>query len=131
MAGCLGGGPARVLWLALALCVGGTLVLRRVLFAPFGYALRAARDAPARAEAIGLWPARLRLAAFALAGAAAGLAGAIGAYSKGSVFPTSVAIGHSVDALVMVLLGGVQTMAGPDRRGAGLYRTVRRAAAGD
>ena len=99
--------------LALVLCGGGTLALRRVLFSPFGYALRAARDAPARAEAIGLWPARLRLAVFALAGAAAGLAGAIGAYSKGSVFPTAVAIGHSVDALVMVLLGGVQTMAGP------------------
>jgi branched-chain amino acid transport system permease protein len=99
--------------LALVLCAGGTLVLRRVLFSPFGYALRAARDAPARAEAIGLWPARLRLAVFALAGAAAGLAGAVGAYSKGSVFPTMISIGHSVDALVMVLLGGVQTMAGP------------------
>ena len=29
------------------------------------------------------------------------------------MFPTTVSIGHSVDALVMVLLGGVQTMAGP------------------
>ena len=35
------------------------------------------------------------------------------AYAKGSVFPTYMAIPHSVDALVMVLLGGVQTMAGP------------------
>ena len=52
-----------------------TLLLRRVLYAPFGYALRAARDQPLRAEAIGLDPRRLRLAAFALAGAAAGLAG--------------------------------------------------------
>ena len=99
--------------LALVLCAGGTLGLRRVLFSPFGYALRAARDAPARAEAIGLWPARLRLAAFALAGAAAGLAGAVGTYSKGSVFPTTISISRSVDALLMVLLGGVQTMSGP------------------
>ena len=99
--------------LALALCLGGTLALRRVLFSPFGYALRAARDAPARAQASGLFPARLRLLAFAIAGAAAGLAGAVGAYAKGSVFPTAISITRSVDALVMVLLGGVQTMAGP------------------
>ena len=105
---------ARIFYaLALVLCVGGTLALRRVLFSPFGTALRAARDAPARAEAIGLWPARLRMAAFALAGAAAGLAGAVGAYSKGSVFPGMISINRSVDALLMVLLGGVQTMSGP------------------
>jgi branched-chain amino acid transport system permease protein len=99
--------------LALVLCVGGTLALRRVLFSPFGYALRAARDAPERAEAIGLFPAGLRMAACTLAGAAAGLAGAVGAYSNGSVFPTTISIGRSVDALLMVLLGGVQTMSGP------------------
>ena len=81
------------------------MLLRRVLYAPFGYALRA--------EAIGLHAGRIRLAAFALAGAAAGLAGGVFAYAKGSVFPTYIAIGHSVDALVAVLLGGVQTLAGP------------------
>ncbi|MCX7375834.1 MAG: ABC transporter permease [Alphaproteobacteria bacterium] len=100
-------------WLALLLCVGGALVLRRALFAPFGFALRATRDSALRAEAIGLDAHRLRLAAFVLAGAGAGLSGAVFAYAKGSVFPTYMAIPHSVDALVMVLLGGVQTMAGP------------------
>jgi branched-chain amino acid transport system permease protein len=99
--------------LALALGLGGTLLLRRVLFAPFGYALRAARDSPARAEAIGLHPERLRMAAFALAGAAAGLAGGLAAYAKGSAFPADLALGRSVEALLMVLLGGVQTMSGP------------------
>jgi len=106
-------GPAAMYWLALGLCVGGALLLRRVLFAPFGFALRAGRDSPLRAEAVGLDVARLRLAAFVVAGAAAGLSGAVFAYAKGSVFPTYMAIPHSVDALVMVLLGGVQTMAGP------------------
>jgi branched-chain amino acid transport system permease protein len=98
---------------ALVLCAGGALALRRVLFSPFGFALRAARDAAPRAEAIGLNPPALRMAAAALAGAAAGLAGAVGAYFNGSVFPTTMSLGRSVDALVMVLLGGVQTMAGP------------------
>jgi branched-chain amino acid transport system permease protein len=83
------------------------------LFSPFGYALRAARDSQARAEAIGMNTARLRLAALVLAGAAAGLAGGVSAYSKGSVFPGTIGIGRSVDALLMVLLGGVHTLAGP------------------
>ena len=48
-----------------------------------------------------------------VAGAAAGLSGGVYAYAKGSVFPTYVSIPKSVDALLMVLLGGVQTMAGP------------------
>ncbi len=105
--------PWAMYWLALSLCIGTTLVLRRVLFAPFGFALRATRDSPLRAAAIGLDADWLRLAAFVIAGAAAGLSGAVFAYAKGSVFPTYMAIPHSVDALVAVLLGGVQTMAGP------------------
>jgi branched-chain amino acid transport system permease protein len=100
-------------WLTLAICVGGALLLRRAMMAPFGYALRAARDSPRRAQAVGLDPQALRTAAFALAGAAAGLAGGVFAFAKGSVFPGYAGIGRSVDALVMVLLGGVDTMAGP------------------
>ncbi len=105
--------PARFYWLTLALCTAGTLALRRVLYAPFGYALRAARDAPGRAEAAGLPTAAIRVAAVTVSGAAAGLAGALFTYAHGSVFPTAISIPRSVDALLMVLLGGVQTMAGP------------------
>jgi branched-chain amino acid transport system permease protein len=105
--------PRAFYWLALALAAAGTLLLRRALYAPFGYALRGARDSPLRAASIGLPVTALRLAALTIAGAAAGLAGALSAFSKGSVFPTYIAIGRSVDALLMVLLGGVQTMSGP------------------
>ena len=105
--------PVVFYWLTLVLCVGATLLLRRMLFAPFGYALRAARDRPMRAEAIGLDAARLRLVAMTVSGTAAGLSGGVFAYAKGSVFPTYIAVGRSVDALLMVLLGGVQTIAGP------------------
>jgi branched-chain amino acid transport system permease protein len=100
-------------FIALVLCGGGAFVLQRVLYSPFGYALRAARDSGLRAEAIGLDTQRIRLVAFVVAGAAAGLSGAVFAYQKGSVFPEFVSIPRSVDALLMVLLGGVQTMAGP------------------
>ena len=69
-----------------------------------------------RAEAIGLDVTRINWAAFAIAAVAAGIAGGLFAYFKGSVFPTYMAIPKSVDALLMVLLGGVQTVSGPDRR---------------
>ena len=100
-------------YLALAVCVAGTLALRRVIFSPFGYALRAGRDSPLRAESIGLSVRRIQWAAFALAAVFAGLAGGLFAYAKGSVFPTYISIPKSVDALLMVLLGGVQTVTGP------------------
>ena len=99
--------------LTLVLVVAAVLWLQRVLFSPFGYALRAGRDAPLRADAIGMDVKRLQWAAFVIAGAVAGLAGALYAFSKGSISPDSLHVSKSVDALVMVLLGGVQTLLGP------------------
>jgi branched-chain amino acid transport system permease protein len=100
-------------WLTLGLVVAGVLGLRRVLFSPFGYALRAGRDSVLRADAIGIDVKRLQWFAFVLAGGVAGLAGALYAFSKGSISPESMSVGKSVDGLVMVLLGGIQTLAGP------------------
>jgi branched-chain amino acid transport system permease protein len=100
-------------YLSLGACAGGILMLRRIIFSPFGFALRAGRDSPLRADAVGIDVRRVQWLAFALAGTFAGLAGGLYAYAKGSVFPNLMAIPCSVDALVMVLLGGVQTLSGP------------------
>ncbi|MES2281451.1 MAG: ABC transporter permease [Pseudomonadota bacterium] len=100
-------------WLTLVLVAAAILWLRRVLFSPFGYTLRAGRDSVLRADAIGIDVKRMQWTAFVIAGAAAGLAGALYAFSKGSISPESLSVGKSVDGLVMVLLGGVQTLAGP------------------
>jgi branched-chain amino acid transport system permease protein len=100
-------------YLALAICVSAVLALRYTLFAPLGYALRAGRDNSLRAEAIGIDVMRVQWIAFVVAAFAAGIAGALFAFFKGSVFPTYLAIPRSVDALLMVLLGGVQTLSGP------------------
>ncbi len=99
--------------LTLVLVVVGILWLWRILFAPLGYALRAGRDSPLRAEAIGIPVARVQWMGFVLAAAVAGLAGALFAFSKGSISPETMSVAKSVDGLVMVLLGGVQTLAGP------------------
>jgi branched-chain amino acid transport system permease protein len=100
-------------WLVLTLSATGIWTMRRIIFAPFGYALRAGRDAPLRAEATGIDLMRVRWVAFAIAGSFGGLAGGLFAYAKGSVFPTYIAVSRSVDALLMVLLGGIHTMTGP------------------
>ncbi len=100
-------------WLTLALVVIAVWLLRRILHAPFGYAIRASRDSALRADAIGINVKRMQWCAFVIAGGFAGLAGALYAFSKGSISPEVLHVSKSVDGLVMVLLGGIQTLAGP------------------
>lgn len=106
-------GKSAYYWLTLALVGAGVLWLRHVLFSPFGYALRASRDSALRADAVGIDVKHVQWAAFVIAGTVAGLAGALYAFSKGSISPESLSVSKSVDGLVMVLLGGIQTLAGP------------------
>ena len=57
--------------------------MRRMLFSPFGYAMRAGRDSPLRAEAIGIDVKRVHWIAFAIAGTICGVAGGLFAFAKG------------------------------------------------
>ena len=100
-------------YLTLLCAVASVLVLRMLVFSPFGYALRAGRDSPLRAEASGLNVQKLQWLGFVIAAIFAGIAGGLFAFFKGSVFPTYLSIPKSVDALLMVLLGGLQTISGP------------------
>jgi branched-chain amino acid transport system permease protein len=99
--------------LTLAVTVVAVFALRRVLFAPFGYAMRAGRDNALRAEAIGIDVKRMHWLGFALAGGICGIAGGLFAFAKGSISPEVVHVGRSIDGLVMVLLGGIETLNGP------------------
>jgi branched-chain amino acid transport system permease protein len=99
--------------LTLALVVVGVVLLRCFLFAPFGYAMRAGRDSALRAEAIGIDVKRVHWLGFAVAGAFAGVAGGLFAFAKGTISPDVGWVSRSIDAMVMVLLGGIQTLSGP------------------
>src|SRR5712692_978022 len=99
--------------LTLALVVAGVLLLRRFLFAPFGYAMRAGRDSPLRAEAIGINVKRVHWIGFAIAGLFCGIAGGSFAFAKGTISPEVAWVSRSIDGMVMVLLGGIQTLTGP------------------
>lgn len=103
--------------------VSGILLLRHVAHSPFGYALRAARDSERQAEAMGINTRQIRLLAFGFAGFMGGLAGALFVFSKGSVFPNELEIARSFDALIVVFLGGVKTLAG-GVVGAGFFKGI-------
>jgi branched-chain amino acid transport system permease protein len=100
-------------FLTLVISAGGIALLWRILHSPFGFALRASRDSPLRADAVGIDVRGQQWAAFVIAGLFAGVAGALYVFSKGSISPDSLAVPRSIDGLVMVLLGGVQTLTGP------------------
>lgn len=100
-------------YLCLVLVVVSLWCLRTIALSPMGFALKASRDSLQRASAIGIPSPILQILAFAIAGGFAGLAGALFAFSKGSISPDSLGVHRSIDGLVMVLLGGVQNLLGP------------------
>jgi branched-chain amino acid transport system permease protein len=100
-------------FLTLSIVVLSLWLLRRALFSPFGYAMRASRDSELRAGAIGINVKRIQWIGFVIAGLFGGVAGSLFAYAKGSISPEAIHVAKSIDGLVMVLLGGVQTLTGP------------------
>ncbi|MFP3568181.1 ABC transporter permease [Paraburkholderia sp. SIMBA_030] len=105
--------PVAFYYVTLVCAVIGVWLLRRMLFSPLGYAMRASRDSVLRAEAIGIDVKRVQWAAFVIASLFCGLAGSLYAFSKGTISPEVISVSRSVDGLVMVLLGGLQTLTGP------------------
>lgn len=103
----------RYYYFAFGVVIVSGWLLRRVLFSPFGYAMRASRDSPIRAQALGMNVTHIQWLVFVISGACAGLAGALFVFAKGSTSPEVLSISKSVDGLVMVLLGGVHHLLGP------------------
>ncbi len=97
----------------LGIVTAGLAALVFLTRSPFGFAVRGVRDSALRAAALGIDVRATQWRAFALAGLFAGLAGGLFAFSKGSISPETLAIPRSVDALVMVLLGGLNALFGP------------------
>ncbi len=88
-------------------------LLRMIVYSPFGRMLTVIRENPERAEFIGIHVRRYELAAFVLAGAFAGVAGALfGIFNRG-VFPDFAYWSKSAEVLIMTLLGGMGSFWGP------------------
>jgi branched-chain amino acid transport system permease protein len=98
---------ATFFWLVLAFAAAGFVALQHLLGSRFGKALCGIRDNEARMTALGYPVFRLRLAAFTLAGAIAGLSGSLLIMHNGFISPSSIHWSQSSILLVMLVLGGV------------------------
>jgi branched-chain amino acid transport system permease protein len=100
---------AALVWLLVLLV---TLSLARLSRSRQGRALRAIRHQEALAVAFGINPARVKIVAFVLSAALAGLAGALYAHQAQFVSPAPFGLGASFTLLIVVTLGGIGHPAG-------------------
>jgi ABC-type branched-subunit amino acid transport system permease subunit/ABC-type branched-subunit amino acid transport system ATPase component len=100
-------------WLALSLNVLALLGMANLLRSRFGRALVAVRDNPVAATAAGVSLVRIKMMAFVVSAAMAGLAGALFAVQKTVVTPDDFTADFSIFFLLMVVLGGAGRLWGP------------------
>jgi branched-chain amino acid transport system permease protein len=105
--------PVVFYYVALALMLLAVYAVFKLANSRFGMALRAAKSNEARARAIGFSPYPVRLAAFVIAGAMCGLAGALYANHTRYITPDLGSWQQSGDLMFMVILGGMASIAGP------------------
>lgn len=112
--------PSNYYYFALAWVLPSVYALYRLVNSPFGLTLRALRNNPLRVQYVGVNVRSHQLITFVVAGAFAGLAGALFAFSSGNVFPGWLNWTASATPIVMAVLGGVQSFLGP-ALGAAVY----------
>ena len=105
--------PIHYYTLCITLLCAVLWINSRLIKSPFGIALNAARQVPARVETVGLNPVRLKLAAFIMSGTVTGLAGALFADLNRFVSPTMFSWQTSGEIMVFVIIGGVGRLFGP------------------
>jgi branched-chain amino acid transport system permease protein len=102
-----------VYWVAFGLLALVLWSMARLRVAPFGMVLRGARQNPRRINAIGLRSTRYQLAAYVLSAVLCGLAGMLLANLTAFASPSTLTWMVSGDLIVMIVLGGIGTVAGP------------------
>ena len=105
--------PVIFYFFILVILIAVIALLNMTVRSPFGHALAAARDNERRARALGFPIFRLQLTAFTISGAIAGVAGYFAAAQFGFVAPQMLGWHVSATVLVMVLIGGLRSVAGP------------------
>jgi branched-chain amino acid transport system permease protein len=99
--------------LVLAIFLLVCWLVRRLVASPFGWTLRGIRENERRMQALGYRTFRYKLAAFAIAGALGGLAGLLLVLFFRHASPENLYWTVSGQVLVMVIIGGAGTLAGP------------------
>ena len=107
------GDPTAFYYLVLGLLVVLLWLVHRLVNSRFGMVIRAAKSNEARTLAIGFSPYPYRLAAFVIAGAICGLAGALLVNHTAYLTPEFMNWTRSGELMFMVILGGIATTSGP------------------
>lgn len=107
------GSASTVYYAAWLVLVGVTYWMARLRVAPFGMALRGARQNARRINAIGLQARQVQLVAFVVSGMVCALAGALLDNLNAFVSPSTLAWTVSGELIVMVVLGGIGSVFGP------------------
>jgi branched-chain amino acid transport system permease protein len=105
--------PMTMYFMVLVVCAVGVLILWRVVRSPFGLMLTAIRENKERLSFAGANVQKVRLAAFVIAGALAGLAGGLFALFNAMATPDFLHWGFSARPVLMTILGGSQIFFGP------------------
>ena len=107
------GDPVTFYYATLVLLLACMYVVHRLVNSRFGMVLRAAKSNEARSRAIGFSPYPYQLAAFVIAGAMCGLAGALLANHTAYIAPAFMDWTRSGEIMFIVILGGMATTPGP------------------
>jgi len=99
-------------WLVWAAALLGLVVARNLAQSRVGRGLRALRDAPAAAAALGVDVARYKTGVFIISALYAGVAGSLHAHYFGIIAPKSFDIFVSVELVTMCLVGGMGSLWG-------------------
>jgi branched-chain amino acid transport system permease protein len=100
-------------FLVLAFFAGSVWAMHRIRTSPFGLILAGIRENDRRTEFAGANIKNYRLAAFVISGAMAGLAGGLGVLLESNATPHIAHWSHSSDPVLVGLIGGLNTLAGP------------------
>ena len=102
----------QLFWLTLLLAVGAYLFCRWLTRGRFGDALIAIRDDEPRLRFTGYNPTAYKTVVFAIAGALAGISGALYTVQSGIVSPQYMAVPFSIEMVIWVAVGGRGTLVG-------------------
>lgn len=100
-------------YFALAGFIISFWILRMIVRSPFGRSLVGIRESESRMRTLGYHVWLHKYIGFVIAGGFAGFAGVLWAYYNGFVSPVDLQLATSVEALLMVALGGRGTLLGP------------------
>jgi len=111
--GALAFGERGVAIASIVLAALAAYVFRLLGTSKLGAAMRAVKDSEVAAESIGLDPVRIKALAFAISAVYAGVAGAFFASLSGFVTPSTFSFSQSILFVLVVIIGGAGSLAGP------------------